>query len=231
MELPYSQEQHTAAWFRARLGMVTGSKVGTLMKKGKKKDEPFSDAAYTYLYQVAGERTLAPGIVEDDDMLKYYIEQTSATSKAMRFGTEQEENARNLYIEMTGNKVQEVGLCKHQRIARFGSSPDGIVEEGATLGCLEIKCPTPGKYAQYVSEVKDNESLKRINPDYYYQCQAHMACTEGAFCDFVVYCPFLSSPIRIIRISRDPADISDMETRVQMACAIIDNKQTEILKA
>lgn len=112
----FNQEQRTIEWYRERLGLVTGSKVGVLMKSGRSKDKAFSDTAKTYINQLAGERALNPEIVNDDEMLKYYIDQTTSQSKAMRFGTEQEENARNLYVEQTGREVEEVGLCRHPKI-------------------------------------------------------------------------------------------------------------------
>lgn len=92
----FNQEQRTIEWYRERLGLVTGSKVGVLMKSGRSKDKAFSDTAKTYINQLAGERALNPEIVNDDEMLKYYIDQTTSQSKAMRFGTEQEENAQSV---------------------------------------------------------------------------------------------------------------------------------------
>lgn len=107
--LSFTQEQRTLEWYRARLGYITGSQVGSLMKSGRTKDKVFSDTALTYLYQLAGERSLNPEIVKDDNMFTFYLEQTTSQSKAMRFGTEQEENARAMYVTITGREVKEVG--------------------------------------------------------------------------------------------------------------------------
>lgn len=221
-DLNFQQEQRTLDWYRARLGYITGSQVGTLMKSGRSKDRAFSETALTYLYQLAGERSLNPEIVKDDNMFSFYIDQTTSTSKAMRFGTEQEENARNTYIQLTGRIVQEVGLCKHPSIPYLASSPDGITSDNGEAGCLEIKCPTLSTYSKYVAEIKDNESLKRVNPDYYYQCQNHMACTNATFCDFVVYCPFVENPMHIVRIIRDDTAIAFIEERVMLAETVIE---------
>lgn len=124
--LSFTQEQRTLEWYRARLGYITGSQVGSLMKSGRTKDKVFSDTALTYLYQLAGERSLNPEIVKDDNMFTFYLEQTTSQSKAMRFGTEQEENARAMYVDITGREVKEVGLCHHPQIKYLASSPDGI---------------------------------------------------------------------------------------------------------
>lgn len=232
----FNQEQHSIEWYRDRLGCITGSKVGTLMQKGRSKEEAFSQTAKTYIYQVAGERALSPAIVEDDKMLQFYLEQTSAQSRAMRFGTEQEPNARSLYTELTGNAVTEVGLCHHKTITHLASSPDGIVYEKAadgteTLGNIEIKCPGLAAYTQYVAEIKDNDSLLRVQKDYYYQCQCHMACTGAEFCDFVVFCPFVENPIHIVRITRDNETIDLIEERVLLAEEVINNNYQQLKRA
>lgn len=227
----YQQEQYSIDWYRDRLGYITGSKVGVLMKSGRTKDKAFSDTAKTYLYQIAGERALNPRIVNNDEMLKFYIDQTTSLSKAMRFGTEQEGNARDLYVERTGREVKEVGLCHHSKIKYLASSPDGMTYDGDTLGCVEIKCPTLSTYSQYVAEISDNETLKKVNPDYYYQCQNHMACTGGQFCDFIAYCPFVENPIHIVRITRDDDAIALIEERVALAEEIIKENHQQLIKA
>lgn len=221
--IDYNQQQRSLDWFRARLGCITGSQVGALMKAGRSKDKLFSDTALTYLYQLAGERSLNPEMVKDDEMFTFYLEQTTSQSKAMRFGTEQEENARNLYIKVTGRTIKEVGLCRHESISYLASSPDGIVYDDDVMGCVEVKCPTLSTYSRYVAEVHDNESLKKVNPDYYYQCQNHMVCTGSLFCDFVVYCPFVEVPIHIVRIKRDEVTIKAILERVKLAEKIIVN--------
>lgn len=231
MELNYSQEQRTISWYRDRLGYITGSKVGVLMKCGRAKDEPFSVTAKTYLYQVAGERALNPDIVNDDQMLQYYLDQTTSQSKAMRFGVEQEENARARYERVTGAEVKSVGLCRHPAIAHLASSPDGITESDGRLGCVEIKCPSVSTYAQYVAEIDGNASLMKVNPDYFYQCQNHMACTGADYCDFVAYCPFVANPIHIVRIERDEAAIALIEERVALAEKAIEENYSQLTRA
>lgn len=229
--LNFQQEQRTLDWYRARLGYITGSQVGSLMKSGRAKDKVFSDTALTYLYQLAGERSLNPEIVKDDNMFTFYIEQTTSQSKAMRFGTEQEENARAMYVTMTGREVKEVGLCHHPQIKYLASSPDGITADGDVKGCVEIKCPTLSTYSKYVAEIHDNESLKKVNPDYFFQCQNHMACTDTIFCDFIVYCPFVENPIHIVRITRDEEAIALIMERVELAEQIIEDNYSQLKRA
>ena len=79
-------EQRSAEWFRSRVGYLTGSRIADIMKSGKKKDDPWSEVAKSYMFQVAGERIFNPDFLNDDDMFQSYIEQVSFTSKALRWG-------------------------------------------------------------------------------------------------------------------------------------------------
>lgn len=217
-------DQRSLDWFRARLGNITGSRVGDLMKSSKTKGELFGDTAKAYLYQLAGERNLNKDIVDDDDMFQEYLDQTCVTSKAMRFGTETEGDARIVYMNLTGNIVNEVSSCKHDIIPNFASSPDGVYYEfNFAKGCIEIKCPNVNTYIKYAVEINDNMSLKKVNPQYYYQCQSHMMCTGAVWCDFVIYCPWLSNPIKIIRITPDIEAVNLITDRVIAANEFIDN--------
>lgn len=74
---------------------------------------------------------------------------------------------------------------------------------------------------EYMAEVKDNETLKSVNPKYYYQTMAEMACTGLDKADFVVFCPFLKHNIHIVEITRDEAVIAEFEKRIMAANEII----------
>jgi hypothetical protein len=127
-------------------------------------------------------------------------------------------------MNLTGRDIQEVSSCKHDIIPNFASSPDGVYYELNFLkGCIEIKCPNVNTYIKYAVEINDNMSLKKVNPQYYYQCQSHMMCTGAVWCDFVIYCPWLSNPIKIIRITPDIEAVNLITDRVMAANEFIDN--------
>lgn len=216
--------QHTLDWYRCRLGMITGSNVGLIMKTGKGKT--FSDTAESYLYQLISERTMNPKIVDNDDLFSVYLNQVNVTTKAMQWGNEQEANARSLYTRRTGIKMIEVGSCKHDTINRFASSPDGFYynENTGEKICLEIKCLGQKEYIKYLDSVTDGESLYKINPQYFYQCHAHMMVTGAIATDFVVYNPFQNIPIYIVRIEKDDKIASEIEQRVVLANEFIEEK-------
>ncbi|MCE8825925.1 lambda exonuclease family protein [Bacteroides fragilis] len=213
-------EQKSLDWYRCRLGNITGSNVGLLMKNGK--SGMFSDTAKNYIFQVAAERSMNPEIINDDIAFAEYLSTVNVESKAMRFGTEQESSARDLYSRLTGRHVVEVGSCKHPTIPSFASSPDGIFyDEETGEGDVEIKCPSQNTFMKYKSDVYDNDSLLQVKYEYFYQCMAHMMCTGAKCCDFVVYNPFQADPIHIVRILPDEKVFAEMEKRIRMADDII----------
>ena len=212
-------EQRTLSWYRMRLGYITGSQVGLLMKSGKSCD--FSETAKSYIYQVAAERSMNPDIINDDELFGMYLAQTEVTSKAMRFGTEQEENARRLFSKIHDVNVREVSSCRHSSIPYFASSPDGIYTDETGKVCLEIKCPVQSTFMRYKDEIHDNESLLKVKPEYFYQCMAHMMCTDAYKTVFVAYNPFQKDPMHIVEISPDKNVFSSMEGRIRMANEII----------
>lgn len=107
MEILEGNGQHSLSWFRSRIGKISGSNVGLLMKSGR--SDMFSDTAKNYIFQVAAERAMNPEIVNDDIAFAEYLSAVNVESKAMRFGTEQEASARDLYSRLTGRHIVEVG--------------------------------------------------------------------------------------------------------------------------
>lgn len=216
-----TDEQRSLNWFRARLGKWTGSKIGNLFKSGRGKDAMFGEAAKSYIYDVATERTLKMAVVEDDDIFALYIEQVNQSSKATRYGNEQEEYAKSAFTRVTGISIEETGSCQHSQFEHFAASPDGLTDDG---GIIEVKCPyNLGIYTKYKSQIKDNETLKQVQPDYFYQMQAEMACTGRNFGYFVSFCPFVEKSLHIVRIERDNDVIAEMYNRITAAEGIVDS--------
>jgi len=223
-------EQRTADWHRARLGHFTGSQIVKLMGSGRKKDDVFSATAVTYIFQVASERLLSEKVVEDDEMFWLYLEQVSHTNRAMQWGIDNENEARELYEKLSGCEVRELSSVEHESVANYAASPDGVVEKSDI--CVEIKCPKPETAVRYMANISDGETLKEVMPDYYWQVQAEMDCTGASGCDFVVYCPFLEKPMHIVRIERNDEAILQIHERLSLAEKyisenIIKNKNTD----
>lgn len=65
--------------------------------------------------------------------------------------------------------------------------------------------------------------LKRIKPEYYWQCQSHCACVNLDWCDFVFYDQMQKGEIGCIRIYRNDEDIAKMLHRIELANDFINN--------
>ena len=216
-------EQRSLDWFRLRCGSFTGSKIGDLMKSGRKKEQVFGEVAMSLIYKVAAERMLNPVFVNDDELFGQYIEQQQIYSKAIVWGQEQEENAKDLLMKKNPEwELADVSSCKHDTIPHFAASPDAIIYDRKKLMIGEIKCPSVHTFVRYLVEIKDAESLKKVQPDYFYQMQAEMACTNAESGIFVAYCPWLVKPIHIVPIERDEEAIKAIEERVVKANEIVE---------
>ena len=180
-------EQRSPEWFAARLGKATASQFANVMAAK-------TTAAYrNYRVKLALERIT--GKQED-----VYV------NDAMKQGTEREPLARIAYEGLTGNLVEEVGLCLHDTL-ECGASPDGLID--AVRG-LEIKCPTPGKHVEYLRQ-------KGEPPEYTAQIQGCMWITGRTEWDFVSFCPeFPENAQLIVRtIQRDAAYIDKLAAAVE----------------
>ncbi len=219
-------EQRSLGWFRSRIGQITGSKVADIMSPGRKKDEVFSQTGKSYLYQVAAERLFNPDFLNDDDVFQDYIDQTSFTTKAMQWGSEQEDAAKSLYmtINCPGGEMAELSSCKHDTIPHFAASPDGAIydRDGKDIRIIEVKCPNINTYMKYRDLIHDAVSLKDTEPKYYWQVMAEMSCTGAKSGVFITYCPWLSKPIHWADIERNEEDIKLMEERVILANQFIE---------
>ena len=215
-------EQGSKDWLVARLGNFTGSRIGDLMTSGKKKGEMFGKTALSYIYEVAAERNLLPKYIKDDFLFEIYQEQVSVGNKFIDWGHDNEDFAAERYQLATRCELEECESITHPTIPYFSASPDRISTICSTRKVVEIKCPLPKTFMEYMAEVKDNDTLKSVNSKYFYQVQAEMACTGLEKADFVAFCPFLKHNIHIVEITRDESVIAEFEKRILKANEIIE---------
>lgn len=191
-------EQRTEAWFQARAGKATASRIADIMARTK--SGPSASRA-NYAAQLVAER------------LTGTIEQTYVNA-AMQHGIDQEANARTCYEFEQGVKVVEVGFINHPAITMSGASPDGMVGDD---GMVEIKCPGTAKH---IGTLTGDE----IDGKYIKQMQWQMACADRQWCDFVSYDPRLpvEMQLHVRRVPRDDAAIAEMEAAVSEFLAEVD---------
>lgn len=183
--------QGTDEWFAARRGKVTASRVADVMARTK---SGFAASRSNYKAELLLEiltNTTAVGFV----------------SEAMKWGTEQEPNARALYASTIFDPVVEVGFIDHPDILGAGCSPDGLVGDD---GIVEIKCPNTATFLEIF--LTDNIPQKWLT-----QIQMQLDCTGRKWCDFVCYDPRMpeGGQIYVQRVERDEMFISTMREMIQ----------------
>lgn len=190
-------KQRSDAWFSARLGKVTASRIADVMAQGRS-GEAVSRKNYRaelVAERLTGER--AEGF----------------TSAAMQHGIDTEPQARAAYEWDQGVEVVECGLINHPLIAMSAASPDGLVGDA---GLVEIKCPNTATHIDLIETGK-------IDRKYLFQMQWQMACTERAWCDFVSFDPRLGEAgYWRIRVERDDKMIADISAEVTDFLAGVD---------
>lgn len=193
-------EQRTEAWFAARLGKVTASRVADLMAKTK--TGPSASRA-NYMADLIVERLTGQRA-------------EGFTSAAMQWGTDTEPQARAAYEFLTDASVTEEGFVVHPAITDFGASPDGLVGGD---GLLEIKCPNTAQHLDVLL-------TGAIPAKYVTQMQAQMACTGRAWCDFVSFDPRMPGEMQLFvqRVARDDAFIAEMESEIRAFLAELAQK-------
>jgi putative phage-type endonuclease len=191
MASSHNCEQRSEAWFTARLGKVTASRVADVVAKTK---TGYSSSRANYMAELVCEiltGTRAEGF----------------TNAAMQWGTEQEPVARDAYSAHVGELVEEVGFLVHPTIDQAGASPDGHVDKD---GMVEIKCPNTATHIETLL-------TKKPAGKYITQMQWQMACAGRAWCDFVTFDPRMPEGLQLFvtRIERDQALIQTLEDEVR----------------
>lgn len=130
----------------------------------------------------------------------------SFTNDAMRWGTEQEPAAREMYAFASAAEVKQIGLVLHPAISMSHASPDGLVGDD---GLVEIKCPSSAVHIETLLGAP-------IDGKYVKQMAWQMACTGRAWCDFVSFDPRMPAEMQlhVQRVHRDDKMISDLEAQV-----------------
>jgi putative phage-type endonuclease len=183
-------EQGTPAWYEARAGRVTASKISDLLAKTK---TGWGASRQNYLADLVVER-LTGTCVE------------GFSSPAMQWGKEKEPEARIAYQFFRDAEVQEVGFVLHPELDLSGCSPDGLV---GSDGMVEIKCPSSATHIETLLGAGTPEK-------YLKQMQWQMRCCDRQWCDFVSFDPRLPTRMQLFveRVKRDDLAIAEIEAAV-----------------
>lgn len=155
--------EQKAAWLAARAGKLTASRMGDAMSF--RKDGKPSAERTKYMRELLAERLTGlsvPHVVND----------------AMMWGSEHEDEAVDMFVELTGRDVRPSRFYEHPTIENFGATPDRDIDDGH----LEVKCPTTATFLEWV--------LAGVVPEQHKpQMAAQLLCSGKTWCGFVAYDP------------------------------------------
>ena len=197
-------EQRSSAWFEARLGRVTASRVADVIAKTK---SGYSASRDNYMAQLICERLTGQ-------------QGESFTNAAMTWGTETEPLARSAFEAYADVMVEEVGFVPHPTIEMSGASPDGLV---GLFGMLEIKCPNTATHI-------DTLLSQTVPGKYITQMQWQMRCCERQWCEFVSFDPRLPQDLQLFvkRVEFDPEYVAMLEKEVIQFLTELDDKVNKL---
>lgn len=196
---------NTPEWEAAHVGVFSSSEAEVLLKTGsrrmtlnelKRRDERNKQAKLAG--QKADTRTTVDTIFGAGALTyinKKVAEKVNgkrksvATTKPMERGIILEENARQLFCEITGIKMVESGLFVYSKYAV--GTPDGhvIVGRGSKRrikAICEIKCLNAENHSE-ICEMSTVAELRAYDESFYFQSQMNMLCTGAGVCYFISY--------------------------------------------
>ena len=185
--------QGSDAWFAARVGKITASRLGDIMRKTKWGES-------TYKAKVRLELAI--------ERITGKSASSVTMNQAMRDGVEREPDARRLFEAVTQKEVALCGSFNHPTIVNTSASPDGLLRgENAVL---EIKCPTHATHAK-------NLMSEKMPKNYEYQVQWQIQCTESDFAYFASYHPDFPKDLRLkyVKVDKDDSIIKSLEEAVR----------------
>lgn len=210
----FKSHQEGVDWQLSRLGMMTGSKFGTLVARQAGGGYALSGSkkAEQYIYQIAWERLIRDTQGVDG------LSRVDVSSRETAHGSAWESEAIERYRKQCEHPIDSV-----QRFVRhdewIGGTPDGYIGED---GIIEVKCPFNGAY--HLRTLLDGY----IKPEYHYQIQGYLWITDRLYCDFVSFDPHLSEGMNlaVVKIERD----QDMIDGIKAVMEEVVEKIKELLK-
>ena len=185
--------QGSDEWFAARVGKITASRLGDIMRKTKWGES-------TYKAKVRLELAI--------ERITGKSASSITPNRAMLDGVEREPDARKLFEAITGKEVALCGSFNHSTIPNTSASPDGIIR--GENACLELKCPT---HATHAKNLMSNTMPK----NYIFQVMWQISCTESDYAYFASYHPDFPKELRLkwVRVERDDEVIKSLEEAVR----------------
>lgn len=182
-------QQNTEEWVDYRKGKISGTMLGDLYSKRGNRKIGFYDL-------IAQRLALDP----DDE-------------NRMERGLRLEDEAVLKFEELTGKKVERVGICVHDKYPEIINSPDGIIKSGGKYTeALEIKCISPARHIQAIVEDAVPNEFEAQKLQYF------IVNPDLEKLHFMFYDPRIATkPVHIIEVTREElGDLPDKYLAFQL---------------
>jgi len=190
-------------WLLERIGKFTASEFYKLTTAPTKKELPVGAITFT------GEKVV--------EMLTEFLEERFVT-KDMQWGIDHELEAIEEFEKRTNFKVDKTGINQELITLgkNIGGTPDGLI--GKDSG-IEVKCPKSTTHFKYLN-VANQEDLKNVCADYYWQIQGVLYITGRKSWYFISYDPRFKNKaqqLQFIEVKPDKEDQKFLKDRLTLA--------------
>ena len=200
-DIPQNEDE----WFSMRAGLLTSSKLGTIMANYGK---AFGEPAKKYAVNIAIEQITGKPIP------------STFSNAHMERGHEQEPIARMMYEDQTFFEVTNGGFFGSSFV---GCSPDGLVDD---CGAIEIKSVIAPVHFSTVKR-------QSLDPAYRWQCVGNLKFTGRKWLDFVSYCSEFPSGKQLFTHRIYPGNLEDefkmIDIRIAEFKKLVDDVRGKIL--
>lgn len=233
---PKNIDQGSEEWENIRAGRFTSSEIWKLMEFGFREMTPEELKARPKTGK-GSKTTRVPDPSKMGDRGKSYIMQKvaevmtgqpkpSAYAYPLVYGKETEPEAVAYFEKQTGYTCEEIGFQTWGEHA--GGSPDRTIieiKEG-----LEIKCPFQSENQVGYLMLTDHNDLKRMHPEYYWQCVSLMLFTGLKAWNFCTYDPrMILDKHKLTRIRIESEKVNEDMDLINTALAAAVKEKLELL--
>lgn len=196
-------EQGSVEWQLLRSGKATASGLKNILTPTFK--ERTGEMPYTYMMQVLAE--MWQGGPLPQEWSSFDVEQGSII----------EEKARNMFTMQTGKEVEQVAFIEADD-ARFGASPDGIIDgkEG-----VELKAPKLVTHLKYLDRGEVPEE---------YLCQVHGSLYASGFEKWHFMSFRIGYPPLILTVERDEKIMAAIKSGLDSFFEKLDKTMAKLIK-
>lgn len=182
-------EQRSPEWFKARAGLLTGSRAADMLATIKSGE---AAARRDYRMQLVCERLT--GQPQEDGFV----------NAAMTRGIDLEPAALAAYEGLTGSIMSRSGFLRHNTLA-IGCSLDGHIDD--FKGILELKVPKSATHLKYW------RGKGEVPTEYLPQVTHNMFVTGAEWCDFLSYDDRFPEQMQtfLVRLKRSEVDMDAYE--------------------